>query len=73
MAEPLSCPVCKRPVATADGQRPASFPFCSSRCRTIDLAAWASGAYVVPGRPVDGHDLPADLPDAGDEPPGGRR
>jgi endogenous inhibitor of DNA gyrase (YacG/DUF329 family) len=26
----------------------AEFPFCSERCRTIDLGKWASGAYVIP-------------------------
>ncbi len=25
----------------------AEFPFCSERCRLIDLGKWASGAYVV--------------------------
>ena len=25
----------------------ASFPFCSERCKTIDLGNWASGRYVV--------------------------
>jgi uncharacterized protein len=31
------------------------FPFCSERCRTIDLGNWASGKYVVstPARPED--------------------
>ena len=24
-------------------------PFCSERCKTIDLAAWAEGEYAVPG------------------------
>jgi len=23
------------------------FPFCSDRCRVIDLGKWASGAYVI--------------------------
>jgi len=39
----LRCPICKKPVKSAD----AEFPFCSERCRTIDLGKWASGAYVV--------------------------
>ena len=39
----LRCPICKKPVKSAD----ADFPFCSSRCRTIDLGKWASGAYVI--------------------------
>jgi endogenous inhibitor of DNA gyrase (YacG/DUF329 family) len=40
----LRCPICKKPVASNDDQ----FPFCSQRCRTIDLGRWASGAYVIP-------------------------
>ncbi|MBI2821251.1 MAG: DNA gyrase inhibitor YacG [Acidobacteria bacterium] len=34
------------------------FPFCSERCRLIDLDKWLSGDYVVPGR--DGEYQPAD-------------
>jgi endogenous inhibitor of DNA gyrase (YacG/DUF329 family) len=30
------------------------FPFCSDRCRTIDLGKWASGAYVIPSPLTDG-------------------
>ncbi len=29
------------------------FPFCSERCRTIDLGKWASGAYVIPSSDTD--------------------
>jgi uncharacterized protein len=39
----LKCPICKKPVNSSD----AEFPFCSPRCRTIDLGKWASGDYVV--------------------------
>jgi uncharacterized protein len=39
----LRCPICKKPVTTAD----AEFPFCSERCRTIDLGNWASGRYAI--------------------------
>ena len=39
----LSCPICKKPVNSTD----ADFPFCSERCRTIDLGRWASGDYVI--------------------------
>ncbi|HEY6766821.1 MAG TPA: DNA gyrase inhibitor YacG [Candidatus Sulfotelmatobacter sp.] len=39
----LRCPICKKAVKSTDEE----FPFCSSRCRTIDLGKWASGAYVV--------------------------
>jgi endogenous inhibitor of DNA gyrase (YacG/DUF329 family) len=39
----LRCPICKKPVQSADPE----FPFCSQRCRTIDLGKWASGGYVI--------------------------
>jgi endogenous inhibitor of DNA gyrase (YacG/DUF329 family) len=40
----LRCPICKKTVKSGD----ADFPFCSDRCRTVDLGKWASGAYVIP-------------------------
>lgn len=39
----LRCPICKNAVKNTDPE----FPFCSDRCRTIDLGKWASGAYVI--------------------------
>jgi len=39
----LKCPTCRRPVASTKEE----FPFCSERCRLIDLGKWASGEYVV--------------------------
>jgi len=39
----LKCPTCKKPVKSSDPE----FPFCSERCRMIDLGKWASGAYVI--------------------------
>jgi hypothetical protein len=39
----LLCPTCKKPVKNGD----PDFPFCSERCRVIDLGKWASGAYVI--------------------------
>jgi len=38
------CPICGKPVIEA------SKPFCSERCRDVDLNRWLSNAYVVPGR-----------------------
>ena len=37
------CPICKKLVLASDPE----FPFCSERCRTIDLGKWASGGYVI--------------------------
>ena len=39
----LRCPICRKPVAKAA----EDFPFCSERCRLIDLGKWANGQYVV--------------------------
>ena len=39
----LRCPTCKKLVLRSD----AEFPFCSKRCRLIDLGKWASNGYVV--------------------------
>jgi endogenous inhibitor of DNA gyrase (YacG/DUF329 family) len=49
----LRCPICKKPVKSTDPE----FPFCSQRCRTIDLGKWASGAYVI-SSPVTDADEP---------------
>jgi endogenous inhibitor of DNA gyrase (YacG/DUF329 family) len=40
----LRCPICKKTVKSAD----PDFPFCSDRCRSVDLGKWATGAYVIP-------------------------
>lgn len=39
----LRCPTC-RTLVTADSE---NFPFCSDRCRLIDLGKWASGGYRI--------------------------
>ncbi len=33
------------------------FPFCSERCRLIDLGKWASGAYVISSPLTDPEDI----------------
>jgi endogenous inhibitor of DNA gyrase (YacG/DUF329 family) len=45
----MKCPICKKEVVLGDPE----FPFCSERCRLIDLGNWASGKYVIPGQPVE--------------------
>ena len=42
------CPLCGAPM------EPRYRPFCSARCRDIDLGRWFSGAYAVPA--VEGDD-----------------
>jgi uncharacterized protein len=52
----MKCPICRKPVTPKDEE----FPFCSDRCRLIDLGNWASEKYVIstPIRP--GSDEPAE-------------
>jgi endogenous inhibitor of DNA gyrase (YacG/DUF329 family) len=52
----LHCPICKK-IVTADN---ADFPFCSDRCRIIDLGKWASGDYKITS-PIHDPDLLEDL------------
>lgn len=44
------CPECGRP------SHRDSYPFCSPRCRDVDLNRWLSGSYVIPGKPIDDSD-----------------
>ncbi len=39
----LRCPTCRKVVLRSEPE----FPFCSERCRLIDLGKWASGGYAV--------------------------
>jgi len=45
MSHPIltQCPICKKSVALGE----PDFPFCSDRCRTVDLGNWASEKYVI--------------------------
>ena len=53
----MKCPICKRTVALEDEY----LPFCSARCKLIDLGNWASEKYVI-STPVNQReeDQPAD-------------
>ncbi|HLJ14124.1 MAG TPA: DNA gyrase inhibitor YacG [Bryobacteraceae bacterium] len=39
----MKCPICKKEVNWNDPY----MPFCSERCKTIDLGNWASEKYVI--------------------------
>ena len=38
------CPECGRPAARE------TYPFCSTRCKEVDLNRWLSGSYAIPVR-----------------------
>ena len=39
----MKCPICKRPVKLSDPEA----PFCSERCREVDLGNWATEKYMI--------------------------
>ena len=43
-----ACPTCGHPV----GEAAETYPFCSSRCRMVDLGKWFDGQYAI-SRPVE--------------------
>ncbi|HEV7730832.1 MAG TPA: DNA gyrase inhibitor YacG [Candidatus Binatia bacterium] len=52
------CPTCRAETPRADNPHR---PFCSERCRVLDLAAWADEKFRIPGDPIveeptDAHD-----------------
>jgi len=49
------CPICKKPT---DSQKDADFPFCSERCRLLDLGAWSAEKYVVSDAIFDEEEIP---------------
>jgi endogenous inhibitor of DNA gyrase (YacG/DUF329 family) len=48
----VKCPHCGKQVAwdTANKWR----PFCSERCKLVDLGAWIAEEHAIPGEPVQG-------------------
>ena len=46
----VACPVCKQQLEWSD--RFPHRPFCSDRCKMIDLGDWASEAHRIAGEPV---------------------
>ena len=49
----LRCPSCRALVLREN----ENFPFCTDRCRLIDLGKWASGAYVISTKINDPEEL----------------
>jgi uncharacterized protein len=60
----MRCPTCKRPLAAEPGARPAA-PFCSERCRLVDLGSWLDGAFRI-AAPLSESDLDEGLPTEGE-------
>jgi endogenous inhibitor of DNA gyrase (YacG/DUF329 family) len=54
----VPCPTCQKPVEWSE--RSDWRPFCSERCKLIDLGAWVMEEHRIPGEEAD---LGADIPD----------
>ena len=48
---PKPCPICRKPAAP-----PPLRPFCSERCRQVDLGRWFTDSYAVPGKKLGEED-----------------
>jgi len=46
----VRCPICRVEVPWEGNPYR---PFCSERCRLIDLGAWAEGKYRIPGKKLE--------------------
>lgn len=65
MAE-IRCPICERYFDTAES---TAMPFCSPRCKQIDLGRWLGEKYSVPVEPSedDDEEAPPLSPTAGED------
>jgi endogenous inhibitor of DNA gyrase (YacG/DUF329 family) len=62
----MTCPICKRPVEQPRPGQKSYDPFCSERCKLIDLGRWLDGKYQIPVRETDrdhAHDQPNPNPE----------
>jgi uncharacterized protein len=59
MAATVRCPICKKEVSFDD----PNLPFCSDRCRLIDLGNWASDKYVISTPTRQNESEEPDIPD----------
>ncbi len=60
------CPLCGRDFPADPSTRPKSYPFCTERCRLVDLGRWFNGEYKV-SDPIESAEQIEDLLGEGDE------
>jgi len=54
----IKCPICKKEVAEPKEGEKSPYPFCSERCKLIDLNRWLTGKYQIPVERDDENELP---------------
>jgi len=62
----LLCPICQRPF---DSDESPAMPFCSQRCRLVDLGRWLDEAYGLPYDAKEHPEILGETPEAGAEKP----
>ncbi len=55
MTTTVKCPTCEKQVVWNESS--PWRPFCSERCKLIDLGAWADGSNAIAGEPADEHTM----------------
>ena len=56
----VRCPICDREIRGEPTEWP-DFPFCSRRCRQVDLGRWLGEAYRIPESTPEEAELDSDL------------
>ena len=46
------CPICSKAFEIKSLDDLPTFPFCSDRCKLIDLGRWIDGSYAIPASPA---------------------
>jgi endogenous inhibitor of DNA gyrase (YacG/DUF329 family) len=64
----VRCPICQRLMQGETPKVWPQFPFCSPRCKLVDLGRWLGEDYRIPSVPNDEEDA-AETDTQGDEPP----
>jgi endogenous inhibitor of DNA gyrase (YacG/DUF329 family) len=57
----MTCPICKNPKSVDNN------PFCSARCKDIDLSKWLIGGYVIANDEETESCAPENIIDADDD------
>jgi uncharacterized protein len=56
----VTCPTCKHRVRVYpdnSSKLPPFFPFCSERCKMVDLGAWLNADYRIPSKPDEEEEM----------------
>ena len=59
----FECPLCRKTISVARVEDARFRPFCSERCKMVDLGRWLDGTYSIveplPSAPDESGDLPS--------------